>query len=372
MPKRFQDILPEAPAPVVLEEPPAEPPVRRVILHVRDTMQTVLNRFRIFCEYPYRPSYDPDSHVTADDLANFPLEEEHLAELATKHDSPDSTQPPPPWPFTNMTKYNSMSWLNTGSNQKSEAETTRLVDEVINAPDFSREDLRGFSAHRENQLFDKASSADAPWNRDEWKEVDVDIDIPSGVKNVPAHAFKIPGLHRRSIVEVIKSAFADVSARDFHLTPFKRLVKSASGVITRVYDEVYTSDAWLNAHDLLQKQPAEAGCKLERVIAGLMFWSDSTHLADFGTAKAWPIYMYFANLSKYVRARPSSGACHHIAYIPSVSKFNVVHISLIYLSPSSFRTVSWIHIWLYQEIAQKALNYPLSSRTDAADLEAYA
>ncbi|KAJ7241205.1 hypothetical protein B0H12DRAFT_1074566 [Mycena haematopus] len=39
--------------------------------------------------------------------------------------------------------------------------------------------------------------------------------------------------------------------------------------ITRVYDELYTSDAWSPAHDLLQKQPAEAGCKLERIIAGL-------------------------------------------------------------------------------------------------------
>jgi hypothetical protein len=120
-------------------------------------------------------------------------------------------------------------------------------------------------------------------------------------------------------VEVIKAAFTDISARDFHLTPFKRLVESASGIVTRIYDEVYTSDAWIAAHELLQRQPREPGCTLERVIAGLMFWSDSTHLADFGTAKAWPIYMYFANLSKYARARPTSGACHHIAYIPSVS-----------------------------------------------------
>ncbi|KAF8189081.1 hypothetical protein K438DRAFT_2144948, partial [Mycena galopus ATCC 62051] len=322
LPKRFQHILPGEPAPVVVDsepvpQPPVEPLRRRVILHVRDTMETAWNRFRVLRLYLHRPSYDPDSHVRPEDLANFPLEPEQQASLAAEHDTPDSTQPPPPWPFRNMTIYNIMSWLNTGSNQKSEAEATRFVNDVIHAPDFVKEDLLGFNAHTENMRFDKASSADAPWNQDGWKEIDVDIKIPAG-KNLPPHKFTVPGLHRRSIVEVIKSAFTDASARDFHLIPFKRLAKSASGVITRIYDEVYTCNAWIEVHNALQKLPAEPGCKLERVIAGLMFWSDSTHLADFGTAKAWPIYMYFANLSKYTRARPNSGACHHIAYIPSI------------------------------------------------------
>jgi hypothetical protein len=48
----------------------------------------------------------------------------------------------------------------------------------------------------------------------------------------------------------------------------------------------------------------------------LMFWSDATHLAAFGTAKMWPIYMLFGNLSKYVRCQPTSGATKHLAYIP--------------------------------------------------------
>jgi hypothetical protein len=48
-----------------------------------------------------------------------------------------------------------------------------------------------------------------------------------------------------------------------------------------------------------------------------MFWSDATHLAAFGTAKMWPIYMTFGNLSKYIRCKPNSGAIKHLAYIPS-------------------------------------------------------
>ena len=52
-----------------------------------------------------------------------------------------------------------------------------------------------------------------------------------------------------------------------------------------------------------------------------MFWSDVTHLTSFGTAKMWPIYMLFGELSKYIRARPNSGATTHLAYIPSFPDF---------------------------------------------------
>ncbi|KAH9919802.1 uncharacterized protein B0H18DRAFT_936945 [Fomitopsis serialis] len=50
----------------------------------------------------------------------------------------------------------------------------------------------------------------------------------------------------------------------------------------------------------------------------MMLWSDATHLATFGDAKAWPVYVFFGNLSKYVRRRTSSLSCHHVAYIPSL------------------------------------------------------
>jgi hypothetical protein len=50
-----------------------------------------------------------------------------------------------------------------------------------------------------------------------------------------------------------------------------------------------------------------------------MFWSDSTHLANFGTASLWPLYLFFGNLSKWVRSKPRAGACHHVAYLPKVS-----------------------------------------------------
>ena len=65
------------------------------------------------------------------------------------------------------------------------------------------------------------------------------------------------------------------------------------------------------------------GCTLEIVVACILLYSDSTHLTNFGTASLWPIYLYFGNLSKYIRARSSAFAAHHVAYIPGVSLLSV-------------------------------------------------
>lgn len=314
---RFEDVLPTGPTPIPVV--PVQPRrILRVILHVRDFFQSPPNAFGIFREYLHRPSYDPDSTIQLEDLANFPLAAPDLTQSSTSNDGP--TNHPPPWPFENMSKYLLMNWFHTGSSQKSEGEVTRLAKEVISHAEFKPEDLAGFSAHQENKRLDESQNVGStvPFSSDDWKEVSVGIDIPVPKKGMPPRKFNVPGLYHRSIVQVIKATWGAVTSAPFHLTPFKRIHLDQNGVKTRIYDEVYTSEAFEEAHDRLQKQAPEAGCTLERVIAGLMFWSDSTHLTNFGTAKVWPLYMYFANLSKYVRAKPTSGACHHMAYIPSV------------------------------------------------------
>ena len=77
-------------------------------------------------------------------------------------------------------------------------------------------------------------------------------------------------------------------------------------------------------------------CKREKVVAVLMFWSDAMLLAQFGTMKTWPIYLMLGNLSKYVRAKMDSGACHHVAYIPSVRASEISESKM--LTRSSFLT----------------------------------
>jgi len=87
----------------------------------------------------------------------------------------------------------------------------------------------------------------------------------------------------------------------------------------RIFSEMYDSDIFWEEHKKVQRAPTDdLACKWEKVIAALMFWSDATHLATFGTVKLWPIYLHFGNLSKYVRCQPNSGATKHVAYIPSL------------------------------------------------------
>lgn len=239
---------------------------------------------------------------------------------------------PPPYPFPNMSVYRLMSWMNSGSNKKSETEVARLVKEVIMAEDFDRKNLEDFSVRKSLRQMDNDPGSKAKFP-DDWIQASVTIKIPTKSKEDEPRPFSVPGFHFRPLTQVIRSAFTDIQANVFHLSPFKRLWKDPlDNHQERIFDELYTSDSWLDAQDELQKLPKEPRCSLERVIAGLMFFSDATHLANFGTAKAWPLYLYFGNLTKYARSAPKSGACHLVGFLPSVSVPTVV-LSVILIFP---------------------------------------
>jgi hypothetical protein len=223
-----------------------------------------------------------------------------------------------------MTIYHLMSWMNTGTSRLSESKVASLVKDVILAEDFDQKHLEKFSVKQSLRCLDKESDGkeDRVTFPDDWIVTSVTISIPTKSKEEDARPYAIPGFHFRPLLEVIHAAFSDVQAGAFHLLPFKRIWKDPlDDHQERIYDELYTSDAWLQAQDDVQKLPREPRCSVERVIAGLMFFSDATHLANFGTAKAWPLYMYFGNLTKYMRSLPSSGACHLVGFLPSVSPF---------------------------------------------------
>ncbi|KAG2336252.1 hypothetical protein BDR05DRAFT_978825 [Suillus weaverae] len=241
------------------------------------------------------------------------MEDDMIAEGHHHIPGPDpSVSELPPYPFLNMTVYRLMMWMNSGSHQKSQTE------DVIQAKDFNQKDLDGFSVRRCLRTLDNhTTNKESAVFPDDWVEADINIDIPTKTKD--EQSFSVLGFHYRPLAAVIHSAFADIQANAFRLFPFKHLWKDPlDNQEQHVFDELYTSDSWLEAQDNLQQQPKELGCSLERVIAGLMFFSDATHLANFGTAKAWPLYLYFGNLSKYARSSPTSGACHLVGFFPSL------------------------------------------------------
>jgi len=87
----------------------------------------------------------------------------------------------------------------------------------------------------------------------------------------------------------------------------------------RIHGELYTSDAFIDAHNELQESLGEPGCDLPRVVVGLMFASDGTELTQFSSAKLWPVYLAVGNESKYRRSKPTCHAFEHIAYFETVS-----------------------------------------------------
>ena len=110
-------------------------------------------------------------------------------------------------------------------------------------------------------------------------------------------------------------------ASKFHLSPFKLFCKAPSGEKEHVFCEVYDLDTYIEENNKIQHAPVppdHPDCKCKKAVAVIMLRSDTTHLANFGMAKLWPIYMLLGNLSKYFCTIPDLSACQHLAYIPSL------------------------------------------------------
>ncbi len=324
IPRRFDDYLPESALPTESELEMGA--VERAIDIVKDGFVTIANSFGIWRDYPRRPTRDPDASLSLSDLAENPAKDNltsHSASHSTiapePRDSPDKAY----WPFSNMTIHRVMQWLNNGNTIKSEAQVNDFVHKVVLAPDFSQEHLLGFDAHRENIRLDK-SLANSSFHQ-QFKESTVDILVPSGTVGIPPKTFSLlPGLLHRKLTTVISDAFTGPLSHFFHFSPFMLYHKSPiTAKEERIFGEIYTSDAFLAEHENVQQNsllpPNDPDCKREKTVAALMFSSDATHLTNFGSAKAWPIYLMLGNLSKYFRAQPNLGALYHLAYIPSAS-----------------------------------------------------
>lgn len=297
--------LPAAPTPI---EAAYTVTVPRVSLIVRNPFRTAENSFGLWKEYLYRPSYDPDAFISVEDL--------YRPDSSTIVPNNDEKPSEDSFLYSCKSIELLLDWQNTGSSAKSNQEINRLVHAVLFHPEFQLDELRSFNATRENQKADAADEQSL--FPSSFQHADIGIDVPSGSNGVPSKTFTLPGLYYRQIVPMIKEMFeSDISSR-FHLTPYKLFRRLPNGEDSdRVYSEMYDSDAFLNEHDRVQRAPTDVpSCKREKVVAALMFWSDATHLAAFGTAKLWPIYMLLGNLSKYIRGKQNTGAMKHLAYIP--------------------------------------------------------
>ncbi|KAK2460361.1 hypothetical protein APHAL10511_007526 [Amanita phalloides] len=230
-------------------------------------------------------------------------------------------------PFENATSFLLMRWFYNG-NMKTLDDLDCLVREVLLKPDFSLKDLAMFHAARESQHVDEIKDSalvDSLFHAaNGWYKVAINVPVPfecvkhTSMSDVPL--FKIESLFYWWPIEVVKAALQDASPEDFNLQPFKMYRKcngNNSEQLEQIYTDIYNSNEFLNKHECVQVE--NAASEHESVVAAVMLWSDSTQLANFGTASLWPVYLFLGNQSKYVRCKPQAFAAHHIAYIPKLS-----------------------------------------------------
>jgi hypothetical protein len=226
--------------------------------------------------------------------------------------------------FTNPTCGLMMAWQYSGTNAKSFAKFDRLGT-FFEDPLFRSEDAIGITHARESKLLDKYLDDKTNPFREEhsWRESTARIRLPKEkqrwASEEDAPELEIPGVYHRSLVDIITAVFEDDVSQTFNMTPFSQHWKVSEEKTIQVFSEAYSSPAMLDAYTDISALPRNPDDNLERVVASLMFWSDSTHLTNFGDASMWPFYLFFGNQSKYTRGKPTASACHHVAYIPNVS-----------------------------------------------------
>ncbi|KAJ7728802.1 hypothetical protein DFH07DRAFT_998550, partial [Mycena maculata] len=319
LPARFRDDVPPPPPPVELPDEPAAPHIEPDETNgTIKWFKTEPNDFGLYKVFPNRPTRDPDESISLDDLCKS-------SELLVAAKSSALTATPPWFPFMNSTVARLMTWFHLGSNLKSIADLDSLVHDVLLKDDFDPAHLGNFSTARENKRLDdctpNGSADDSPAPPDGWKTASIKIKLPAPkvcVAEADAAEFEVEGLIYRPLLDVMVEAFQGPAFQEFHTTPFEYRWDPNHNKPDNpdvVYGEIYTSSRMLKAYKEL---PQTATPNLETIIAAYMFWSDATHLANFGNASLWPLYTFFGNQSKYTRAKPTANAGYHQAYFPSL------------------------------------------------------
>ena len=334
LPKRYRDVAPEPPvplpppylhlqatsptraephAPCSLSQPPSSPPASLV----RKILKSSRNMFGIFRQYHATrfPDHDPSENITLSDLSISCS----TSDLAHNYS-----------PYPNQNSYLLGDWYWNDGEKKSQSSFQNLI-RIVGHPDFHPEDVAGMDWRRiDAQLSGDRSNKEDDWEDDEgWVETPIKISAPfHGRQARPGpKEFSAGILHHRKLIPLIRERITRPSVHPhLHFEPYELFWQpNDTPEPVRVHGELYTSEAFVEAHGKLQDSPPEPGCDLPRVVLGLMFASDGTHLTSFSTAKLWPVYLTIGNESKDRRSKASCKAFEHVAYLETASKSSYVN-----------------------------------------------
>ena len=289
-------------------------------VRLRRALQSTRNSFGLFRRYFAKsfPSHDPESETNLSALSNIVYPEQ------------SSDGPSPFYPYPNQSSFRLGDWYWNRGAQKSQQDFKSLVD-IVGAEDFEPAEVRGTSWGKINRQLSLGKWDKEEWADDDagWRTSDIKISVPfDRLTETPgAREYAAGNLHYRPLLSIIRDKINNPSANaHFHYKPYEHLWQPTTDhEEVRMQGELYTSPAFIDAHNSLQESPMEPDCDLPRVVVALMFWSDATQLTNFGNAKLWPLYMFFGNESKYRRCTPSCNSCEHVAYFETVILFPFIY-----------------------------------------------
>ena len=302
---------------------PIEQPAQPAFSLLHRIIKTQLNKFGLFCVYntDSLPTHDPEDPYSVENMV--------LPPVALKSSRAEPSNKPsknPYHPYPNESVMLLEDWYWNQEVQKSRRNFRQLLD-IVSDPTFSSSAvLETAWGVIDEQLGWNQFNGDHPeWlgRSDGWKcsSATISVLFHSWCSHPGVQDYTIDGFYHHSLISIIKEKIANPAhAALFHFKPYElRWQPPHRDHSIKVYGELFSSTAFIEANNVLQALPGEPGCDLPHVVVVLMFWSDATKLMAFGDAKLWPLYVFFGNESKYQRSQPSNGLCSHAAYFQSVS-----------------------------------------------------
>ncbi|EJD04600.1 uncharacterized protein FOMMEDRAFT_84016, partial [Fomitiporia mediterranea MF3/22] len=259
------------------------------------------NEYKLLQEYLDLPDDFPDKTLNLEDLCNLPRLS--TVDALTQTSSLPKLITNKYVLFNNVATYLLTSWANCKVKEKTNNKLDVLVHKVLLYPDFKLLDLVDYRARWENSHIDSLHhNNDSPESShsDDWCEGSVKIKLPpednkkwpGGKERAPE--FEVRGIHYWPLLTTIFKALDNPCSPPFHYMPYRelwRLTVCHDSSPEHIYSELYCSDYWLEAYKEVQSFPTQDSA--ENFVLPLILYSDSTHLANFGSASLWLIYMYF-------------------------------------------------------------------------------
>src|SRR5271154_5989021 len=173
---------------------------------------------------------------------------------------PSSDDPPSFDPYPNNSSFWLGDWYWNRGAQKSQQDFKSLVY-IVGAEDFEPAEVRATSWSKINRQLSLNDWDKEEWVDDDagWRTSDIKISVPfHRLTETPgAREYVAGSLHHRSLVNIIRDKISNPCAHaHFHYEPYELLWQpTADHEEVRVQGELYTSSAFISAHNSLQESP---------------------------------------------------------------------------------------------------------------------